>query len=429
MTDKAIHRPRGASRKNIPRSILLRLTVSFITLLPLWLGTAAPTSAAPEALSTSTPQSRAQAAPSPTPSPSARPTVTPTPTPTARASSPTPTLTATSTLTPTATLTPTLSPEEAFNANFPVHTGSKLSLHFVRGSPGSYKWMQAVRPSFVKLVDAALAWSPDLRHEFPDMMQIGRVTDVEDDALVRMNPILAANEFVAKNLQYYRKYPDIDYWEGYNEWNAAKANDPQAWQAYAQFEAQRACLMQSYGYKAVIGNFSAGRPEYAEMLVFVPAVRIGLKCGAILGLHEYSAPTLQYGYGQGVPHRPPYPDRGMLTLRYRFWYQDMFIPLNLPIPLVITEVGIDGGVQAGRPGPQGVTGWKNFASYWRDTGLGNDAAKVYVSQLAWYDSEIRQDPYVLGAAIYQAGSYDNSPFEVESLLPDLTNYMLGMQGK
>ena len=395
--------------------LVLKLAIGLLALLPVWLGAASATSAAPGALSLSTP--------SPSPSPSARLTVTAaaTPTPTSPAASPTPTLTA------TATLTPTLSPEEAFNANFPVHTGSKLSLHFVRGSPGTYAWMQTVRPSFVKLVDAALAWSPDLRHEFPNMMQIGRVTGVEDDALLRKNAIVAANEFVARNLPYYKKYPDIDYWEGYNEWTAT--NDPRAWQAYAEFEAQRACLMQSYGYHAVIGNFAAGRPEYAEMLVFLPAIRIGLSCGAILGLHEYSAPTLQYGYGQGVPHRPPYPDRGMLTLRYRFWYQDLFMPLDLPIPLVITEVGIDGGVQAGRPGPQGVSGWQNFAKYWRETGLGNDAAEVYVSQLAWYDSEIRQDPYVLGAAIYQAGSYDNSPFEVEPLIPKLTNYMLSMQGK
>jgi hypothetical protein len=413
MNDRAVDRTPGASRKNSPRPLMLRLAVGLIALLPLWLGAATASSAAPEALSPSTA--------SPTPSPSARPTVTPTPT--SPAASPTPTLTA------TATLTPTLSPEEAFNANFPAHTGSKISLHFVRGSRATYAWMQTCRPSFVKLVDAALAWSPDLRHEFPNMMQIGRVTGVEDDALVRMNPIVAANEFVAKNLTYYRKYPDIDYWEGYNEWTAANANDPQAWQAYAQFEAQRACLMQSYGYHAVIGNFAAGRPEYAEMLVFLPAIRIGLQCGAILGLHEYSAPTLQYGYGQGVPHRPPYPERGMLTLRYRFWYEDLFMPLNLPIPLVITEMGVDGGVQAGRPGPQGVTGWLDFAKYWRDTGLGNDPAEVYVSQLAWYDSEIRQDPYVLGAAIYQAGSYGYSPFEVESLIPELTNYMVGIQGR
>ncbi len=389
--------------------------IGLAVLLPLWLSVSAtPGIQAADALRL--PQ------PTTTPSPSRTPTVTPTPFTLIIAPFNGPIM-------PSVTLTPTLSPEEAFNAHFPAQTGSKLSLHFVRGSPATYEFLQKARPSFVKLVDAALEWSSNLREEFPDMMQIGRVTSVEDDSLQRKNPVVAANEFVARTLPYYRQYPDIDYWEGWNEWTPADPRDPNAWKAYAEFEAERACLLQSYGYHAVIGNFSAGTPEYSQMLLFLPAIRIGLKCGAILGLHEYSAPTLQYGYGQGIPHRPPFPDRGMLTLRYRFWYQDLFLPLDLPIPLVITELGVDGGVGAGRPGPYDAAGWSQFGRFWKDTGLGDDPAHVYMAQLAWYDSEIRQDPYVLGAAIYQAGSYGPDSFDVDKLIPDLTSYVVGMQGK
>ena len=360
-----------------------------------------------------------------TPTASATATLTPSPSATSTPAwlSPTPTLS------PTATLSPTLSPEEAFDANFPVRLGSKLSLHFVRGSHGSYQWLQRARPAFVKLVDAALAWSPDLRKEFPDMLQIGRVTDAEDPTLLNKNPILAADEYVSETLHYYEQYPTIDYWEGWNEYNPAVWGSPQEWGWFAEFEAQRACLMHAYGYHAVIGDFSTGRPEFNEMLLFVSALRIGHQCGAIFGLHEYSAPTMQYGYGLGIPHRPDYPDRGMLTLRYRYWYEDILKPLNIPIPLVITEAGVDGGVGAGRPGPVGALGWRQFGPYWSQIGLGNDAAQAYVNQLAWYDSEMRKDPYVIGAAIFNAGTYDNSPFEVETLLPDLTAYMVSMQGK
>jgi hypothetical protein len=360
---------------------------------------------------------------SPTPSVTATRTPSPSATATVKPPTPTPTLTA------TATLTPTLSPEEAFNANFPVSTGSKLSLHFVRGSPGSYQFLQTARPAFVKLVDAALAWSPDLRREFPAMIQIGRVTDAEDASLLNMNPVVAANEYFTKTLHYYQQYPTVDYWEGWNEYTPSVWGSPQEWGWFAEFEAQRACLMQHFGYHAVIGDFSTGRPEFNEMLLFVPALRIGHQCGAIFGLHEYSAPTLQYGFGLGIPHRPDYPDRGMLTLRYRYWYEDILKPLNIPIPLVITEFGVDGGVGAGRPGPTDVLGWRQFGKYWKQIGLGDDPAQAYVGQLAWYDSEMRKDPYVLGAAIFNAGAYDNSPFEVETLLPDLTAYMVSMQGK
>jgi hypothetical protein len=408
----------------------LKLAVGLIAILPFWLGVPAASSApdlAAVRLSTAaaTPTAtvpNAQATPTPT---ATVPTAQPTPTPIAPTGT---TAAVVATVTATATLTPTLSPEEAFDAHFPAHTGSKLSLHFVRGSSATYEFLRVARPSFVKLVDAALTWSTSLRREFPGMMQIGRVTGVEDNSLEYKNPIVAANDYVARTLPYYQKYPDIDYWEGWNEWVAPDDNNLQAWQAYAQFEAQRACLLQSYGYHAIIGNFSAGKPEYSEMLMFLPAIRIGLECGAILGLHEYSAPTMQYGYGQGIPHRPTYTDRGILTLRYRYWYQDLFLPLDLPIPLVITEIGVDGGVDGGRPGPRGA-GWLDFAQYWKDTGLGESATQVYMSQLAWYDSEIRRDPYVLGAAIYQAGSYGPDSFEIEKLIPELTNYVVGMQGK
>jgi hypothetical protein len=414
---------------SLRRLSLPKPALALIAVLPLLLGAGAafgaqapalpqveptqPWAAQDLALPTATRTATFTATPSPTATPTATYTATPSPT-----------------VTPSATLTPTLTADEAFNADFPTGLGSKLSLHFVRGSRGSYKWLQDTHPRFVKLVDAALAWSPDLRREFPDMLQIGRVTD-EDHSLERMDPIRAANHYVESMMPFYQKYPDIDYWEGWNEWNPHLRGDVTDWQWYAQFDGQRACLMQHYGYQAVIGNFSAGRPEFREMLLFVPALRLGFQCGAILGLHEYSAPTLQYGYGLGIPNRPNYPDRGMLTFRYRYWYEDILKPLNLPLRLAITEFGIDGGIDAGRPGPRGTGGWQDYGKlgYWKDIGLGDDPAKAYVAQLAWYDSEMRKDPYVIGAAIYTAGSYDNVSFESETLLPELTNYMVSVKGQ
>lgn len=352
-----------------------------------------------------------------TPSPTTTPTATFTATPTA-------------TQTPTTTVTATPKPYAEFDTHFPVRTGSKLSLHFVRGSPASYTFLQEARPGFVKLVDAALTWSPDLRREFPAMLQIGRITD-EDHSLEQMDPVRAAKLYIATLLPLYQKYPDIDYWEGWNEWNPKTRGDAAAWQWYTHFEGARACLMQQQGYKAIIGNFATGRPEFKEMLLFVPAIRIGLKCGAILGLHEYSAPTMQYGYGSGIPNRPNYPDRGMLTFRYRFWYEDLLKPLDLPIPLAITEFGIDGGIDAGRPGPRAAGGWLDYvqSGYWKDIGLDANANQAYIAQLAWYDSEMRKDPYVIGAAIYTAGAYGYDSFEVDTLLPELTNYMRSLQGQ
>jgi len=313
-----------------------------------------------------------------------------------------------------------------FASYFPARSGSKLSLHFIRNTPASYQFLRETNPPLVKLA-SDVGWSTTVRRDFPNMLIIGRLSQENREALAQMDPVRAATKYVTDLLPEYRANPDVDYWEGWNEFDP---RTPDQWNWFSQFEGQRACLMRYYGYKTVIGNFSTGRPEFNEMLMFLPAIRIGLACGAIFGLHEYSAPTLQFGYGLGIPYRPTFPNRGLLTFRYRYWYEDIFKPLNLPIPLVITEMGIDGGVGGGRPGPGGA-GWLDFMRYWHDQGMGDNGSRAFVSQLAWYDSEMRRDPYVIGATIFTAGrpagNWDS--FNVENMLPDLTSYVAGMRNK
>jgi hypothetical protein len=80
-------------------------------------------------------------------------------------------------------------------------------------------------------------------------------------------------------------------------------------------------------------------------------------------------------------------------------YRNYLQPAGLAVPLLITETGVDGLV-VGRPGPDG-RGWKDFAGFWQAEGLVSTTAEgYYVEQLAWYDSELQKDDYVLGASIY-----------------------------
>ena len=86
-------------------------------------------------------------------------------------------------------------------------------------------------------------------------------------------------------------------------------------------------------------------------------------------------------------------------MRYRKAYRNYLIPARLVVPLVITELGIDGAIQP-RPGPKGQ-GWKDFIPFWRQEGrITTTPEGFYVEQLAWYDSELQRDDYVIGAAIY-----------------------------
>ena len=221
----------------------------------------------------------------------------------------------------------------------------------------------------------------------------------------------------------------VDYWEGWNE--VAYPN----YEWHAQFEAARACEMQKHGLKAAIGGFSTGTPEPWQFVAFLPAIEAGIRCGAILTTHEYGAPTMYLWWSQGMPESygnpavPAYPDRGPLMGRYRFLYRDILIPRGLMIPLVISETGIDGGAGAGQRPGYGGQGWLGFRDYWGELGQ-NDPIAFYVDQLAWYDSLLRQDSYVIGATIFNIAGGSNATwasFEASSIIPKLTEYALSLK--
>jgi len=131
----------------------------------------------------------------------------------------------------------------------------------------------------------------------------------------------------------------------------------------------------------------------------------------------------------GNPAVPAYPDRGPLMGRYRFLYRDILIPRGLMIPLVISETGIDGGAGAGQRPGYGGQGWLGFRDYWGELGQ-NDPVAFYVDQLAWYDSLLRQDSYVIGATIFNIAGGSNATwasFEASSIIPKLTEYALSLK--
>jgi len=90
-------------------------------------------------------------------------------------------------------------------------------------------------------------------------------------------------------------------------------------------------------------------------------------------------------------------------------------------------MGIDGAVGADRPGPAQAAGWKQLVQYWIDQGQGSSGPPIYVEQLKWYDAGLRQDPYVLGGAIFTAGSRDPwQSYDVDDIVPGLTAYALSI---
>jgi hypothetical protein len=329
---------------------------------------------------------------------------------------PTPTATATSTATATRYISaiPVLPPTDELGP-------SKLGLHVVRNNdPNIMEFVRRAQPAVMKAVDD-FGFLAEVREASPRTITVGRHSIASQD--YSGNPIEAAQDFVADHLETYRLNPAVDYWEGYNEPDPNAEN--MTW--YSLFEQERCLLMADQGFRCAIGAFSTGVPELDEFQLFLPAIDVAKQVGGVLTLHEYSAPDMFYGYGGGLPGYPDYPDRGALTFRYRWLYREILEPADLVIPLIITEAGVD-GIIGNRPGPPGA-GWKDFQSYWEQQGLGETGRQAFINQLAWYDAGVRQDGYVIGFTVFTAGGIGYwSHYDVNPILPELTEYVVGQRG-
>jgi hypothetical protein len=238
----------------------------------------------------------------------------------------------------------------------------------------------------------------DVRARSPGTLIVGRVT-LEQLDLNRTDMAAEARRAVDAVLPIAldeRRVGLVDAWEGFNE---PVPGDEEQMRRLAELEAERVRLLAQNGLRAVVGNFSAGQPPLEWWPAFRPALETAQAQGGYLGLHEYSAPTIWFNTNRfPLDFRVHPADEGWLTLRYRKVYNQFLVPWGLRLPLLITECGVDGLV-GDRPGPPGQ-GWKDFADYWAELGMGPDAPGNYVEQLAWYDGQLQQDDYVQGSAIF-----------------------------
>lgn len=324
---------------------------------------------------------------------------------------------------PTTPPPPTSTPYVSYIPDFTPHPElgpSKMGIHVARpNSKEIMTFVEAAHPAVVKAIDD-LSWLAEVKAVSPETVTIGRLSLNGQD--YGGEPEAAAQALVAEQLPTLLQHPYVDYWEG---WNEPDPNlDRMGW--YARFEAERVRQLAQHGLKAAVGGFSTGVPELDEFELFVPAIEVAKANSGILTLHEYAAPDLTFLYGDPLPGYPTYPDRGPLMFRYRWFYRDILEPRGLVIPLVISEAGIDGMI-GNRPGPQGL-GWQDFREFWVQQGWGPDGDQAYINQLSWVDNEARQDPYVIGYALFTAGggraweSYDLNPF-----LDTLADYIVSQK--
>ena len=301
---------------------------------------------------------------------------------------------------PTATPTPAPTPTPVATP-FPPGPPSKLGLFVGYNHPTHFDLLATQAVPVVKTLELDANFVAQIKQVSPATRIVGRISLDQID-LASVDPLAAAQRFVESLLPYAddpARRPFFDGWESYNE---PVASDLDQMARYGEFEAERTRLLGDRGIRSVIGNFGTGQPPIEQWPAFLPAVQAARQYNGWLGLHEYSAPTIYYlssaeerGRSPGVTPQ----DSGWLTLRYRKVYQEILAPAGLTLPLVLTELGVDGLVQS-RPGPPEARGWQEFQAYWAEHGYGLWGPGAYVEQLVWYDNAMRQDDYVLGGTIF-----------------------------
>ncbi len=292
---------------------------------------------------------------------------------------------------PTPTPTPPPTP-------FPAGPPTKLGLFVAWYHPQIMDLIATRNVALLKTLEFDPNFLADVKARSPQTLVIGRVMH---DQIDLNRPDMAAEarravEAVLPLALDSRRAGLVDAWEGYNE---PVPGDEAQMAKLADLEAERVRLLAEQGLRAVVGNFGAGQPPLEWWPAFRPALEAAQAHDGYLGLHEYSAPTIWYHTTRDpLDFRADRNDEGWLTLRYRKVYRQFLIPWGLRLPLLITECGID-GLLRDRPGPPG-RGWKDFADYWAELGMGLDTPGNYVEQLAWYDYELQLDDYVRGAAVF-----------------------------
>jgi hypothetical protein len=306
---------------------------------------------------------------------------------------------------PTATATPIPPTPTPMTTPFPPGPPSKLGIHVERNDPQLFTLLKSGAVTVVKTLELDANFAGQIKAVSPRTKVIGRI-HLPQPQLNSMDPISSARSVVDQLMIYAddanrRRY--FDAWEAYNEPVAANADEMKR---LADFEVERVRLLAERGIRSVIANFGTGQPELELWEHFLPAVQAAKQYDGWLGLHEYSAPTIYYLSTRDNQGRYPGVepgDTGWLTLRYRQVYNQYLIPRGLAIPLVMTEMGVDGLV-ANRPGPQEARGWQHFQDYWAENGYGLWGPGAYVEQLVWYDRAMQQDSYVIGGTIYGMGT-------------------------
>lgn len=271
------------------------------------------------------------------------------------------------------------------------------------GSGGALPIARETGVRFIKIVeqfsDAAL-----YKSAIPGVKIVGRTFYGPDWSVdASSNPVADADAVFAHLLPVSQRNPLIDYWEFVNE---PVIKTTSQMDKFTVFALRFLDLCDANGIKAVIGNFPMGTPELPDddrlsvLRRFTPVLKRIISGRHILGVHEYIYPDINVTLFDT-----------WLQWRYRWWLKlcDEQSLDKSQLMIFVGECGVDnfsavvdGVMYATRP-------WRTM---W---GSDAEAADKYVAGMARYEMGLRNDPQVVGAALFTSGTGASSTWDAYNL--------------
>lgn len=260
-----------------------------------------------------------------------------------------------------------------------------------------------VRKSMPRVI-LSMDHSPDIwqqvKHISPNTFIIGRYYLDDGEQVFNQPETDAVNFFNRMKPDAEKMRGCYDAWMGYNE--SVIHSDTEAMNL-SRFYVKWGELMRDAGLRSAAYSFATGNPAAGFPLPdgdgnepnYWPLLADGARACDFLSLHEYSAPHMQNL-------------QGYLCLRYRRAWESL--PPGAHKPIIITETGIDGGVIPG--GTHAQEGWTFFTN-----------AHGYLGQLQWYDRNLLQDDYVMGATIFTMNAWGKQDSFAIASLDNIRDYI------
>lgn len=286
---------------------------------------------------------------------------------------------------------------------------SKLGLHTIDPN-NAFPFVRDIRATgaHVSVVKAlgGLGLLREVKQVSPETVTIGRVLGLEKVDVSSGNPSDVATYYMNHHMAGWANERDVtDYWEVINEVSPG-TTEGHVWLAH--FYSACMEIAEANGYRLALFSYPTGSPEWYHWAAIVETgVFAQAKAGGhILALHEGDWGLIRDTWGGSIPEQPNYdPERGVLSGRYRHLYRDFLIPRDEVIPLAMTEFA---AIPEGNPEQQRF--------YWE---------QIWLREMAWYDSKMVEDDYVIGAAIFTLGGQGQWPkFDFEHMLPELKEYII-----